>query len=206
MRALWVFVRRFWLPITLGILIILGSAIWVQLSKESNWFAKWVFDFLAQWAIVLSAAVTLMLAMAAFWNISDARHFRYMESIAKSLDETRSWALDAKRVLFLPWWERQLALEANLREKLEHIAARSVFVKSDAERLVDSLTKGEVTAPGCELARRVNDAAIHLDQFINSLKQTAVGDFGSLESPWENLMKDFDAVIEAASRIKIPLK
>jgi len=190
----------------MGIVIILGFAIWVQFSKQTNCFARWVFDFLTQWAIVLSAAVTLMLAIGAFWNISDTRHFRYVESITKSLDEIRSWALDAKRALFLPWWERQLALEANLREKLEHIAARSVFVKSDAERLVDSLTKGEVTAPGCELARRVNDAAIRLDQFINSLKQTAVGDFGSLKIQWENLDKDFEAVIEAASHIKIPLK
>lgn len=197
--------RRSWLPVTIGLVIILGFAIWVQSSKETNWFAKWVFDLLTQWAIVLSAAVTLMLAMAAFLNISDARHFRYVESITKSLDETRSWALDAKRALFLPWWDRQLALEGNLREKLEYIAA-SVFVKSDAERLVGSLTKDEATAVGYELARRVNDAAIHLDQFINSLKQTAVGDFGSLEIPWENLNKDFDAVIEAASHIKIPLK
>jgi len=206
MRALWIFLRRFWLPITIVIVIILGFAIWVQFSKETNWFAKWVFDFLAQWAIVLSAAVTLMLAMAAFWNISDTRRFRYVESITKSLDGTRGWALDAKRALFLPWWDHQWASQYKLRENLEHVAVRSVFVKSDAERLVHSLTKDEVTAVGCELARRVNDAAIHLDQFIKSLKQTAVGDFDSLKIPREDLDKDFDAVIEAASHIKIPLE
>jgi len=133
MRALWIFLRRFWLPITIVIVIILGFAIWVQFSKETNWFAKWVFDFLAQWAIVLSAAVTLMLAMAAFWNISDTRRFRYVESITKSLDGTRGWALDAKRALFLPWWDHQWASQYKLRENLEHVAVRSVFVKSDAE-------------------------------------------------------------------------
>lgn len=206
MRALWVFVKRFWLPLTIGIVIIIGFAIWVQFSKETNCFAKWVFDFLTQWAIVLSAAVTLMLALAAFWNISDIRHFRYVESITKSLDEIRSWALDAKRALFLPSWDHQWASQYNLRENLEHIATRSVFVKSDAERLVNSLTKNEATAVGCELARRVNDAATHLDQFINNLRQTAVGDFGNLRIPWGNLDKDFDAVIKSASHIKIPLK
>lgn len=206
MRALWVFVKRFWLPITIGVVIILGFAIWVQFSKGTNCFAEWVFDFLTQWAIVLSATVTLMLAIAAFWNVSDTRHFRYVESISKSLDEIRSWALDANRALFLPWWDRQWALQYNLREKLEHIAARSVFVKSDTERLVNSLTKDEATTVGSLLSHRVNDASTHLDQFINNLMQTAVADFGSLRILWENLDKDFDAVIEAASHIKIPLR
>ena len=206
MSALWVLVRRFWLPIAIGTVIIVGFLTWVQFSKETNCFAEWVFDFLTQWAIVLGAVVTLMLALAAFWNISDTRHFRYVESITRSLHEIRSWALDAKRVLFLPSWDHQWASQYNLRENLEHIATRSVFVKNDAERLVNSLTKNQATAIGFELARRVNDAATHLEQFINNLRQIAVGDFGSLSIPWENLNNDFDAVIESASHIKIPLK
>ena len=47
--------KRFWLPITIGIVVILGFAIWVQFSKKTNCFAKWAFDFLMQWAIVLTA-------------------------------------------------------------------------------------------------------------------------------------------------------
>lgn len=205
MRALWVFVRRFWLSITILIVIILGFAIWVQFNKETNCFAGWVFNFLQQWAIAISAAVTLLLALAAFWSISDTRHFRYVESITKSLDEVCSWAMDTKRALYLPKWGHQEASQYNLRANLEHIATRSVFVKSAAERLVKSLQKGEAITVGCKLTRSVNDAATHLDQFIRDLRQTGPGDSETLRTPWEELNTDFDAVIEVVSHVRIPL-
>jgi len=205
MRALWVLVRRFWIPVTILIIVVLGFAICIQLNKETCRFAGWVFDFLQQWVIVLSAAVTLLLALAAFWSISDTRHFRYVESITESLDEVRSWAVDTKRALYLPKWGHQEASEYRLRDNLEHIAARSVFIRRDAERLVKFLQKAEATIVGCELTRTVNDAATHLDQFIRDLRQTGAGEFESLRTPWEELNRDFDAVIEVASHVSIPV-
>jgi len=204
MRAIWNFLKAFWLPVSMGVVIILGFAVWVQLSKETNWFANWLFTFLKEWATVLSAAVTLLLAFAALWVISDTRHFRDMDSKIRSLNDICSWALDAKRALFVPWFNHQWAAQSNMREELEHIAARSVFVKSDAKRLCESLAKGKASEPSARLAQKVNEAATNLDQFINSLKVTAVRDFGGLEPSWENFDNDFKAVIESASDITIP--
>jgi len=205
MKALWDLVRRFWLPITIFVVIILGLAILIQIYKETNCFAGWVFNFLQQWAIVLGAAVTFLLALAAFWSISDTRHFQYVESITKSLDEVRSWAMDTKRALYLPRWGHQEASQYDLRDNLEHMATRSVFVKSDAERLVKALQKGEANIVVCELASKVNDATTRLDQFIKDLRQTDPGDFEGLRTQWGELNTHFNALVEVASRVRIPV-
>ena len=205
MKALWDLVRRFWLPITIFVAITLGLAILIQIYKETNCFVGWVFNFIQQWAIVLAAAVTLLLALAAFWNISDTRHFQYVETITKSLDEVRSWAMDTKRALYLPRWGHQEASVYDLRDNLEHMANRSVFVKSDAERLVKAQQKGEADIVVCELASKVNDAATRLEQFIRDLRQTGPGDYEGLRIQWGELNSHFDVLVEVASRVRIPV-
>ena len=202
MRALWALVRRFWLSITIGIVIILGLAIWIHFNKETNCVAGWLFDFLQQWAIVLGAAVTLLLALIAVLNISDTRHFRYAESIAKYLDEVCSWLTETKRALYLPKWGHQEAARYQLRDKLENVAVRSEFVKGDAERLARSLPKGQASEAGHHLASKVSDVITHLDQFIVALRKTTVADSESLRGPWKELGNEFDTVIEVASQVR----
>lgn len=205
MKALWDLVRRFWLPITIFGVIILGLAIFLQIYKETNCFAGWVFNFFQQWAIIFAAAVTLLLALAALLNISDTRHFQYVESITKSLDEVRSWAMDTKRALYLSRWGHQEAIQYELRDHLEHMATRIVFVKSDAEKLVKALQKGEANIVVCELTSKVNDATTRLDQFLKDLRQTDPGDYEGLRTQWEELNTHFDALVEVASRVRIPV-
>lgn len=116
MTVLWVFIKRFWFPIAIGIVVILGFAIWVQLCKETNFFAKWAFDFVTQWAIVLSASVTLILAFATFWVISDTRHFRYLDDKTKVITDLNNWAADVVRCLSIP--ARYIADKTELRKNL----------------------------------------------------------------------------------------
>jgi len=65
---------KHWLPTLIALVItVICFAALVQIFKETNCIANWLFNFLNDWALVLSASVTLLLATAAFWAIRESR-------------------------------------------------------------------------------------------------------------------------------------
>ena len=64
--------RKYWYAILI-VIIILTLAVLVQYTKDTNDVAKWVFTFLKEWAVILSAVGTLLLAWIALWTIRERR-------------------------------------------------------------------------------------------------------------------------------------
>ncbi len=61
---------RIWLLIIILLAIVFCLAIVVQIFKSECAAAKAIFDFISEWAIVLGAVATLVLAFAAFWSVN----------------------------------------------------------------------------------------------------------------------------------------
>lgn len=61
---------RIGLLVIILLAIILCLAIVIQILKSECVVAKTIFDFVSEWAIVLGAVATLMLAFAAFWSVN----------------------------------------------------------------------------------------------------------------------------------------
>ena len=85
-----------WLKyLVLIIVIVVALAIWAQgarSTEDPNRFAEWLYNFLNDWAIALGAAVTFMLAVAAFLAILDNRHGRRVDRRERLLNEIIGWA------------------------------------------------------------------------------------------------------------------
>ncbi|MDD4859558.1 MAG: hypothetical protein PHR56_05070 [Dehalococcoidales bacterium] len=62
-----------WYFIIIVVIVVLGTAILVQNFKSNNCFAKWLFNFLNDWAMVLSAFATLLLAFVTVWTLREGR-------------------------------------------------------------------------------------------------------------------------------------
>ncbi len=95
-RQYWAYFKGYWFirTITVIIIIVVVLAILVQNTKDTNNFAKWAFTFLSDWALVLSASATLLLALVAFWAIMDNRNSRILDKKERLLNEIIEWAED----------------------------------------------------------------------------------------------------------------
>lgn len=78
------FSSRIWLLVIILLAIVMCLAIVVQIFKSECVFAKAIFDFFSEWAIILGAVATLMLAFAAFWSVN-----RSIEHEKRIRDETQ---------------------------------------------------------------------------------------------------------------------
>jgi len=76
--------RKYWYVI-LTVVIILALAAVVQYTKDTNDVARWVLNFLKEWAVILSAAGTFLLAGIALWIIMSGRR-------SKVANELYTWA------------------------------------------------------------------------------------------------------------------
>jgi len=135
--------------------------------------ANSIFKYFNDWAIVLSATVTLLLAIAAFGAIAENRRIRLedMELASKrcSLDEIRSWAEEAYAALINPGLEDLQTELKKMIQKLAPIAARTLIVRECAEWL------------GGTLSEHVDDAIKSMHPFIDTLNEDvnkiiAIGD------------------------------
>jgi len=84
--------RKYWRYI-LTITILLVFAIVVQVFKESNAVAAWIFDFTTDWSVTASATFTLVLAFAAFMSIREIRKDRRRSRNLILMGRIRNWAL-----------------------------------------------------------------------------------------------------------------
>lgn len=93
-----------------GTVLVIFIAVLLQVFKENSFFADTVFESLAlivfkffnDWATVLSATVTLMLVMAAFWAIMDNRHGRIVDRRERLLNEFRDWIFEIQNISLEP--------------------------------------------------------------------------------------------------------
>ncbi len=184
------------------VIIILSLGILVQILKEipclagTIWYtsATAIYDFFNDWSLVLSAGVTLMLAVAAIWAVMDNRYGRRLDRMQRLQDDVINWAFEVRKTLFVPCFERQTVIQADMREKLDALAAKRSIIEAKAAEL----------SVHAELTEKVGEVANHLEQFINNLEHVSVQDFDSLKTPWENLKKEFLEIVKSASSIKIP--
>ena len=157
--------------------------------------AAWeIYEFLDEWAMIISAGVTLMLAITVGWVIMDNHRDRKVDRIQRLQNDVISWATEVMKALFVTSFKRQTVVQENMREKLTVLTAVKIFTKTKAAELM----------PDGELARKVENAGTHLEQFIKNLEHTSENDFVSLETPWKNLKQEFLDIIESASSIVIP--
>lgn len=164
--------------------------------KGSAWNkAAWeIYEFLDEWAMIISAGVTIMLAITVGWVIMDNYRDRKVDRIQRLQNDVISWATEVMKALFVTSFKRQTVVQENMREKLTVLTAVKIFTKTKAAELM----------PDGELARKVENAGTHLEQFIKNLEHTSENDFVSLETPCKNLKQEFLDIIESASSIVIP--
>lgn len=172
MSAIFIYFRKNWFPVTAAISAVLILTITIQILKEEAcpvympWYqciANHIFKYFSNWGIVLSATVTLLLAIAAFGTIAENRRIRLedmeLASNRRSLDEIRIWAEEAYADLINPGLEDLQTEQKKMIQKLAPIAARSLIVRECAEWL------------GGDLVERINDALKSMQSFIDVLNE-----------------------------------
>ena len=84
-------------------------------------------DWLKEWAIPLSAGVTLLLAIAAFWaiwqNYSFRREDRKRERRVRSADELCGWIEEGRKLLYSPYYEHKDEINSGLKELVRKAVA-----------------------------------------------------------------------------------
>ena len=118
-------------------LIVLLSALLIQITKDTNAFARWLFDFISDWAVPLSAGAAVVIAALALRAFQENRR-------ATARLEIRAWAKEALENLAtqegheIPMQER-----AELEKVLQSIEAGS-FSAQGAARYLDSKVESKV--------------------------------------------------------------
>ena len=124
------------ITLILVILIVLLSTVLVQITKDTNAFALWVFIFVGDWAVPLSAAAAVAIAAMALRTFRENR-------IATARLEVRGWARESLESLTVvseqqtPTQERE-----NLEKRLRNIRAASVVALSSARPLGSDQQQG----------------------------------------------------------------
>lgn len=215
MSAIYIYFKNNWIPVTVAISAVLIITITVQTLKEEAcpvympWYqciANHIFKYFNDWAIALSATVTLLLAIAAFGAIAENRRIRLedMELAAnrRSLDEIRSWAEEAYATIVTPGLEDLQTEQKKMIQRLAPLAARTLIVRECAEWL------------GGSLAEHVDDAVKSMQSFVDVLNEDvykiiAFGDewpTKAYNDSKEQFRKHLDIVIQVASVQRVSLE
>ena len=149
-----------------GIISVVCFAILIQILKEVGVpTAQKIFDFFTQWAMVLSATATLLLAGTAFWAIMDNRHSRIVERRERLLNEIIDWAIDIAKTEtqgeFL--LESRKSMLIDLLLKYQAVDARSEYIKVIAAEF------------GEDFQAAVNKTAKKLEEHLDILKKQIEG-------------------------------
>ena len=125
---------KYWPLFLAGVVVILVSviaaiAVQLQLFKETNWLAIWLFKFVDDWAAPLSASAAILLIIAVFMTIRETRRRRV-------LDRIRTWASNAITLLKAPSTEESPALKvAELNAKFQAIKVGSTQILADSKQI-----------------------------------------------------------------------
>jgi hypothetical protein len=185
---------NWWLKyIVLTIVIVVALAVWAQgarSTEDPNLFAKWIYDFLNDWAITIGAAVTLLLAIAAFLAILDNRRGRRLDRRERLLNEIIDWA------------ENSLAIINKYPtvyfEKLEDLLVSANVLKAKRHDIII-----KTNSFNQNLKTLVNNAIKELTDFVERADKhaTQMGRKQRISVP-NNLETTLVNVIEEAAKIK----
>jgi hypothetical protein len=185
---------NWWLKyIVLTIVIVVALAVWAQCARSTedpNLFAKWIYDFLNDWAITIGAAVTLLLAIAAFLAILDNRRGRRLDRRERLLNEIIDWA------------ENSLAIINKYPtvyfEKLEDLLVSANVLKAKRHDIII-----KTNSFNQNLKTLVNNAIKELTDFVERADKhaTQMGRKQRISVP-NNLETTLVNVIEEAAKIK----
>lgn len=163
---------KYWWLIPVAIVTILALAMVVQHTKDTSDIAKWVFVFLDEWSMVLSASATLLLAFTAFWAIMDNRRVRTADRREKLLNDIQNWA-ESGIVAIAP---ASLQIETNkilneLDLNLRPVAAKTLSVLIDTEKIGGDLqTKVLIVSKRLNaIGRAIQDPNKHIN-IVNARK------------------------------------
>jgi len=88
--------------ILVGVLIFLSIIIQIFSASQCpqelsfiNCIARQIVGYFKDWGLLIGAVATILLAWAAFWNISDARFFRAEMVRQRRVDKLATWAKEA---------------------------------------------------------------------------------------------------------------
>lgn len=143
----------------IAFIIFIAFAILVQLTRDCIELSGWVFIFLDDWAIILSASAAFLLFIAAIWNVFDNRDTRRKEKQERLLKEIMQWATDIGRYMldrYLPPFENHCTKEGYLDEALE-----DDVIKKYTDFRMFSVYIIEISK-GMKIWGLVNDAVDHL--------------------------------------------
>ncbi len=100
----------------------------MQLFKETNWLAIWLFKFVDDWAAPLSVPPAILLIICVFMTIRETRRKRV-------LDRIRTWASNAIMLLIAPSTEESPVLKiADLNAIFQALKTGSTRVLADSKK------------------------------------------------------------------------
>jgi len=121
-------------------------------------------DWLKEWAVPLSAGVTLLLAIAAFWAIWQNHRFRkedrQRERSARAVDELCRWTDETLRLFFLPYNSNKDEIHKGLMEKINLAIASTasgIILGKEFEGLVGRANTALVSYYGALQKKREGD-------------------------------------------------
>ena len=186
MTYLWGIFRAYWKGIVIPFCIVLVIAITIQWFKDDFVFSKWLFEFLSDWAIVLSAFVTFLLAFSAFVAISNDRHQRNIDRKLAIIADIRKWAEFAiEEVRNIPD-----PISSNPREAETHVrnvASKALSVMIEANNL------------GGELKTAVNETTTRFKKLRDAMGERK---HLNVEKMKLIMFTDFTNIIRKASEMK----
>ena len=122
-------------------------------------------DWLKEWALVISAGITLLLAIAAFWAIWQNYRFRkkdrQRERSARAVDELCRWTDDALRLFLLPYNSKNeeeiyIGFKGKMNLALASTAT-AIILGKEFEGLVGRAIKALVNYSGAIQKKRRSD-------------------------------------------------
>lgn len=182
------FGKYWWLPLIV-VIVFTGLIVWAYITKGTNCTAAWIFNALDECAGIVAPAITLVLALAAFWAIADTRLFQARESERSSFERIHRWAEEALRVLSVsselefPFQQRD-----ELLQKLRTIEADGWSAGVAARRL------------GGELESKVRKAIAGCITLKYTIEQSPSL---SSEHSTERLKQDLREVIDSVSQVQL---
>ncbi|MBA7694025.1 hypothetical protein ES703_102625 [subsurface metagenome] len=169
-------------------------------------------DWLKEWALAISAGVTLLLAIAAFWTIWQSYRFRKKdrrrERSARAVDELCRWVDETLRLFYLPYSSNKEEIHKGLIEKMNLAVASTataIILGKEFEGLVGRANKALTSYSGALQKKRGGDT----EPFDKAIIEEFRVSFHGLQL-YINLLRTWDynykAFIQDASRnSKLPL-
>lgn len=153
-----------------GVLFIYSIVSYSRETLIDQEAVKSIYGYIEKWDSLLSLLATVILAFAAFWVISDTRHFRYLDDKTKAISDLNEWTATVIRHLSIPMRQANdnLQLKKHLldsRAELVNSVATSISVFEVARRLTDNLD----TQTRLEINKAIGKADTELRDYIDKL-------------------------------------